>query len=501
MNFSLIFINDIKIALPELFLVTSILVLIIHGVILTVDQKNNYSFINKSISWVSILILLLSSLIILNNPLTSSTFFNNIFINDIMSVYGKQIIIFSTIVCLLTFQHYVEDYQLNSFEYYVLILLVVLSLFLLISSYDLISAYLAIEMQSLSFYVLAAFKRNSIFSTEAGLKYFILGSFSSGLILYGSSLVYGFVGTTNFEHLANIFLETNNKFSDTYDIYILQTAITFLIVGLLFKLSAAPFHMWAPDVYEGAPTSSTIFFSIVPKIGVFILFSRLFQFGFYSFISDWQQFVLFCTFSSLAVGSIVSLKQRKIKRLITYSGISHVGYLLLSFSLCTIEGNQALFVYIITYIITSFCIWSTILSVESQEGNLKSSRNLSDLAALNRSNPILAFTLAMSLFSLAGIPPFIGFYAKIAIFLASIELSMYIITILSLLLSIISSFYYIRIIKIIYFEKTLNWNYYYPVNEEKSIIIGLTLFLIIFLFINPNLLNLLAYKIGIVIFL
>jgi NADH-quinone oxidoreductase subunit N len=500
MNFHSIYVNDIKNALPELFLIMSVLTLIIHGVILAVDKQNNYSFINRSCSWISILILLLCSLIILNNPLVSSTLFNNIFINDIMSVYGKQIIIFSTIGCLLIFQSYVDDYQLNSFEYYVLILFVVLSLLLLVSSYDLISAYLAIEMQSLCFYVLAAFKRNSIFSTEAGLKYFILGSFSSGLFLYGASLVYGFVGTTNFEHLANLFLELNNKFSDAYDIYTLQTAITFMLTGLLFKLAAAPFHMWAPDVYEGAPTSSTIFFSIVPKIGVFILFSRIFQFGFYSFINDWQQFILFSAFSSLTVGSIVSLKQRKIKRLLTYSGISHVGYLLLSFSLCTIEGNQALFIYIITYIITSFCIWSTILSIESQESGLKSSKNLSDLAALNRSNPILAFTLTASFFSLAGIPPFIGFYAKFTIFLASVELSMYIIVILSLLLSIISSFYYIRIIKIIYFEKTIDWNFYYPINEEKSIVIGLTFFLLIFLFINPNLLNAFAYKMGITLF-
>jgi len=240
-------------------------------------------------------------------------------------------------LCVLSSTNYLRDQKLNSFEYFILILFSVFGLILLVSSYDLISVYLAIELQSLSLYVLASFKKDSAFSTEAGLKYFILGALSSGLILFGSSLIYGFCGTTNFEDLGLMMVGLNNIDQGV------SLGLCFIGVGFLFKLAAAPFHMWSPDVYEGAPTTVSTFFAVVPKIGIFTIFLRLFHFSFYEFINYWQQLIILCALISVVIGSFVAIRQRKVKRLLAYSAISHVGYLLIAFSSGTIEGVQALF--------------------------------------------------------------------------------------------------------------------------------------------------------------
>jgi len=500
MDFSILFNNDLKVILPELFLATSVLALIIHSVIIATNSKYNYPLINRSVSWLSVLILTLTFILLCNNTIIFSSIFNNIFIHDNLATFSKSIILLSSIGCLLMSQDYIENYRLNSFEYYLLVLLAVLGLLLLVSSYDLISAYLAIEMQSLSFYVLASFKRNSAFSTEAGLKYFILGAFSSGLILFGSSLVYGFTGTTSFESLSDIFIGYDNS-TVIEGSGAVQIAIVFLAVGLLFKLAAAPFHMWSPDVYEGAPTSSTAIFAIIPKIAVFVLFARLFQFSFYNLIESWQQIIVFSALFSVIIGSFVALKQRKMKRLIAYSAISHVGYLLIAFSTGTVEGNHALFFYLLVYMVTGLCIWSIVMSVELQNKKAYSyNKNLSDLSILMRSNSTLAITFAVVLFSLAGVPPLAGFYAKMQVFLCSINSSMYLLATVGILSSVISTFYYIRIIKTIYFEKITHWNFYRPVNQVKSLILGSTFFLIILLFLSPNLLSLFAYKMAFSLF-
>ena len=496
MDFSNFFINDVKIILPELFLVTSILSLVIHGVLLTANPKYNYPLINKSISWLSILILLWTLFLLYNNPINFRIIFNNTFIHDDLTIFSQSTIIISSIACLIISQDYIKNYRLNSYEYYLLILFAILGLVLLTSSYDLISAYLAIEMQSLSFYALAAFKRKSAFSTEAGLKYFILGAFSSGLILFGSSLIYGFTGVTNFEYIYCLMNEILWPFKSVgFELYSYNTVImvanAFLAVGLLFKLAAAPFHMWSPDVYEGAPTSSTAIFAIVPKIAILVLFARVFENSLFSSVCLWKNIVLFCAISSVLVGSFIALKQRKIKRLIAYSAISHVGYLLIAFGLGTFIGLQSLFFYILVYMITGICIWSIVMSVELQSNT---SRNLSDLSLLIKANPVLAATFSIAIFSLAGVPPLAGFYAKMQIFLASIEAGLYFIATIGILSSVISTFYYIRIIKTVSFEKVSMWNFYPPITQLKSIVLGVSFFLIIFLFVSPNLFGLWAYK-------
>jgi NADH-quinone oxidoreductase subunit N len=475
-------------------LVTSILGLVLYGALITTNTKYNYPLISRSFLWLSTLVLSLTLILILNNDLNFGILFNNTFIYDDLSMFSKSFILVATIFCLLISQDYFENKKLNSFEDYLLVLLAVLGLLLLVSSSDLILAYLAIELQSLSFYVLATFKRNSAYSTEAGLKYFVLGAFASGLILFGSSLIYGFTGTTNFEHLANLFLDNTQPFIQGTSA--LGISIAFLCVGFLFKLAAAPFHMWSPDVYEGAPTNSTALFAIVPKIAIFVLFIRLFHFSFYNLIGYWQQIILFSAVISVIIGSFVALKQRKIKRLIAYSAISHVGYLLLAFAAGSLEGNQALFFYLIIYMLTGTCVWAIVMSLEVQTKH----KNLAGLSFLLKINPVLAFTFSLLLFSLAGVPPLAGFYAKMQIFLVSIESSMFLVATVAILSSVISTFYYIRIIKTIYFEKIVKWNFYIPVTQVISILMGITFMFVSLLFLNPTIFNLFAYKMAVTCF-
>jgi NADH-quinone oxidoreductase subunit N len=486
--------NSIKLMLPELFLVTSLLSLVIYGPVLANTSRYNFPLLNRGLSWLSILILFLTFVLLLNNPFVtipnSTIIFSGSFISDNLSNYGKCAILLGTISCLLISQEFVDNLRLNFFEYHLLILSAVLGLLLLVSSNDLISAYLAIEMQSLSFYVLAAFKRNSAFSTEAGLKYFILGAFSSGLILFGSTYIYGVTGSVNFEDISLI-LAGLEEGSASNSLEILKVFILFIGVGLLFKLAAAPFHMWSPDVYEGAPTSTSALFAIVPKIAVFILFFRLFHHSFYNLIESWQIILGFCAACSVIVGSFVALQQRKLKRLIAYSAISHVGYLLIAFIPGTLEASQSLFFYLFIYMITGVAIWTLVLNMELHGKNEKT---LADLSALMRANGGLAITFSLIIFSLAGVPPLAGFYAKMHIFLAAMQSSLYFLSIVAVLSSVISTFYYIRLIKILQFEKTPRWVFLNFSSQPASLVLGCSFFLIIGLFFEPHLLAHIAAK-------
>ena len=491
------FFNDIKTIIPELFYITSILILTVYGSLLVVSFNYKYPLLTKNISWLCILVLGFTFLLTFNNIVDSSPIFTKTFVNDDLSNYSKLIILISSISCLIISQNYVVNNRINSFEYYLVILLSILGLILLVSSYDLLSVYLALELQSLSFYILASFKRNSTFSTEAGLKYFILGAFASGLILFGISLIYGFTGSTNFECLSKLFY---SGFSSNIEgINSVRIGILFIIVGFLFKLAAAPFHVWSPDVYEGSPTSSTAIFAILPKIAILVVFTRLFLVSFSNLVGIWQGILIFSALFSVIIGSFVALKQRKVKKLIAYSSISHVGYMLISLSTGTFEGCHAVFFYIIIYMITGVCLWSIVFSIELEDKS--NSKNITDLSSLVKSNSILALTASLVLFSLAGVPPLSGFFAKLLIFISALESSLYFLALVGILSSVISTFYYIRIIKIIYFEKINYWNFYKPISQIKSLILGCSFFLIIILFYNPNLFILSSYKMCISIFL
>ena len=487
MLFINLFENDLKLFLPEFFLVTAILTLVLYGSVYSVSKEYNYPLINVSTCWATIFTLVNTFILVLFTREVSSVIFNGTFICDLLSQNAKLFVIGATIVCLLISIPYVRNYQVNSFEYFLLILLAVFGLMLLCSSFDLISVYLAIELQSLCLYVLAAFNRESAYSTEAGLKYFILGAFASGLLLFGMSIIYGFTGTTNFEDLHILFsLDAENHQA-------IQTGIIFISCAFLFKMAASPFHVWSPDVYDGAPLNSTIFFAVVPKIALIVIFLRLFVFCFGSQPQYWQYLASFCAASSVVTGSFMALKQRKLKRLLAYSSIGHVGYILIALSSGGLEGFHASMIYIVTYMLMGVGVWSVVSCLENNI-SVKRTRTLADLAMISRTNPVLAFSSAILIFSMAGVPPLAGFYAKFCVFTSSINASMYVYSILIILVSVVSTYYYIRLIKTVYFEKVSIKAFYKPISKEISLVLAFSFFFTIFFFINPNLLWLVTYE-------
>jgi len=392
----------------------------------------------------------------------------------------------------MSFDYY-KDEKITAYEYSILIMLAALGLILLISSYDFLALYLAIELQSLTLYVLATFKRNSEFSTEAGLKYFILGALSSGILLFGISLIYGLTGSTNYETINHLLIGVSLENNE--NLIGLSIGILFIAVALLFKLAAAPFHMWAPDVYEGSPTIVTAFFAIVPKIGILSVFITIFLETFYGLINQWQHIVIFCAITSMIIGAIGAVTQKKFKRLLAYSAIGHIGYILIGIASATPEGVQGLLLYIIVYIIMSINIFSLYLSLYDKNTFIKI-KNISELSGLSKENGILAITLAIAVLSMAGIPPLAGFASKFYIFLAAIESSMYVLAIIGVLTSVIAAVYYIRLIKIMYFENTSNNVNYKTIDLNKSIILATTLFFILFFMVNPSYLLILTHELA-----
>jgi NADH-quinone oxidoreductase subunit N len=461
----------------------------------SLSRNYRYPLISTNTSHLLVLALLFTLLLVVHNPLVSSSVFNGVFIVDWLSTIAKISILVSSIGCLLISSGYVKTYRINNFEYFVIVALAVFGQLILVSSADFLTAYLALEIQSFAFYLMAAFKRDSAYSTEAGLKYFLLGSFSSTLLLFGVSLLYGFFGTTNLSVLSLLLFEMND-FKTLADI-----AFFLILIGLLFKLAAAPFHIWSPDVYEGAPLNSTIFFAIVPKISILVFLFRIY--GAVAHNSDiWGVALLVSSILSVIIGSFVTLKQKRLKKLLAYSGINHVGYLLLGTSMFTPESVSAVFFYLFSYMITGLCIWGIVSVLKRAESIGSYTPTIADLNAMVKVNPVLALILAVCLFSLAGIPPLIGFYAKLGIFQSALNSGLFSIASFIILTSVISTFYYIRLIKSAYFESSqTEWAFYAPLSANQGVVITLSFFGIIFLFYNPLLLNLLTYKMAFSLFL
>ena len=323
------------------------------------------------------------------------------------------------------------------------------------------------------------------------MKYFLLGAFSSGILLFGCSLVYGFTGMTNFGDLRLLLTGVDTEVSLPMSGLVL--GILFLGVGFLFKVSAAPFHMWAPDVYEGAPTSTTAFFVLVPKIALFAVFVRIFFGAFYDLLASWQSILLICSGLSMIVGSFAALSQQRIKRLLAYSSIGHVGYMLLGFSCASLEGIEAVCIYLVIYVIMTLNVFGIVLALNSKQSRL---RYLSDFGMLSASHPVLAFTFACTLFSMAGIPPLAGFCSKFYIFFAALSSGLYALALLGVLTSVVSCFYYIRLIKIMYFERPSRWLVYDGMDAEKALVIAASLFFVVFFFVYPSPLFLSAHKVA-----
>jgi proton-translocating NADH-quinone oxidoreductase, chain N len=489
MNYLELFQNDLKLIIPELFLSTGIIILLVAGVLF---NRENTALISN-ISWLSILTLIISLLLMLNHPFETEIVLNGMLLINNFTLIISSIILFSSIIVLLMSFDYYKDEKITAYEYSILIMLAALGLILLISSYDFLALYLAIELQSLTLYVLATFKRNSEFSTEAGLKYFILGALSSGILLFGISLIYGLTGSTNYETINHLLIGVSLENNE--NLIGLSIGILFIAVALLFKLAAAPFHMWAPDVYEGSPTIVTAFFAIVPKIGILSVFITIFLETFYGLINQWQHIVIFCAITSMIIGAIGAVTQKKFKRLLAYSAIGHIGYILIGIASATPEGVQGLLLYIIVYIIMSINIFSLYLSLYDKNTSIKI-KNISELSGLSKENGILAITLAIAVLSMAGIPPLAGFASKFYIFLAAIESSMYVLAVIGVLTSVIAAVYYIRLIKIMYFENTSNNVSYKTIDLNKSIILATTLFFILFFMVNPSYLLILTHELA-----
>jgi NADH:ubiquinone oxidoreductase subunit 2 (subunit N) len=660
----------------ELFLSCSILQLTFYAVGTAYQRKHGFVILSQQIYHIGALIVGLAALLLINEDLliNNSLSSNNFIINDYLSFSTKLVICLTSVLFLLIVKiSYKDELIQNNFEYVILVTISILGLLLLCSSNDLITAYLSIELQSVAFYLMSAFKKNSSYSIESGLKYFIIGSLSSAFFLFGSSLIYGCVGSlsfddfkiflpllaisnfspnleeeeafstriasfefdfkvfklreicfANFKEIFTKSIDTNetlydwlveknpnaqlasfvlpyteseasasffNKVSNSpynesglekpnfdgvfslsnyfyqsgiyvfetftvyetprvhlsrfvypeYPIWDLSNSLSFsdtnenvvvfreifksfnlasfdglvavnstsvnldlvsigfmlICVSLFIKLAIAPFHYWSLDVYEGSPNATTFFFAVVPKIGLFVLLLRICYVSFYDiFSSSYQFYFFFFAVLSIFVGSIGGLEQRKLKSLLAYSSISHTGYLLLSFSTGTSEGMQMMFYYLVIFMVAGVCFWAVFLFVRQKQGFYfkKHNKELGDLVLLKESNPMIALILAMTLFSIAGIPPIVGFLAKIGVFLVVIRSSAYLIALISILFSVASTFYYIRLIKVLYFENILVGKLYFPISTKKSLLIAILALLLIILCMDPMIIYLVFHK-------
>jgi len=445
--------------------------------------KKNSSNLIYNLSTISLLSCLA---LIFNFPINENVeLFNNSYKIDYLTSFMKILTIVSGIFVLLSSSKYIRVIKINKIEYPVLVLSSILGMMVMISSNDLILFYMGLELQSLALYVLASFNRDNIFSSESGLKYFVLSALSSGLLLYGCSLIYGFSGSTNFNLIAEYINDTN---------FGLTFGIIFIITGLAFKISAVPFHMWAPDVYEGSPTSVTIFFALLPKIAALTVFIRILYIPFLNIIDQWQIIIVFLSIASMLFGAIAAIGQKNLKRLVAYSSIGHMGYALAGISTGTNQGIQSSITYISIYLFMNLAFFSCLFMLRRDE---KYYENIEDLSGLSKNHPILSFSFLIVLFSLAGIPPLAGFFAKFYIFSAVIEQSMYFLAITGLLSTVIAAFYYLRLIKIIYFDSEKEK---YESNHNIGLKISLVFssIFILFYFVYPSPLIEIIEKINII---
>jgi NADH-quinone oxidoreductase subunit N len=537
---------------PEYFISTSVIYILIVSTILT---YNVYGLImQKALSNCIGLILIMACYLIINDDLMTLKLlsFNGSVSNDYLSFFSKLIVCFFSAIYFFLIAESIKEQRLISFEYLIILLFAVLGLLLLCSSNDLLTAYLAIELTSLSSYILASFKKTSSYSIEAGVKYFVVGSLSSALILLGISFIYFFSGSININDFSELFTDLHDmencnvafwsfylypdnqaiigenpavldlgfwmlawaqfglfvpyitevfaftKGFGSTDFSFLEYGLTLVIFGLFIKLALAPFHSWSLDVYEGSPNSSTFFFAVITKLSIFIFLIRLCYFGMSELYSCWQFYSLWVGLISVLIGSLGGLKQRKIKTLLAYSSTSNMGYVLLAFGAHDLLGIQMVLFYMVIYMTAGVCVWFifSMVQLKANINDFKYNKELGDFSLLRKSNPAIAFALAVALFSMAGIPPFIGFFVKMSVFSLLVSSAFDHIALMGVLCSVISTFYYIRIIKVLYYENTLTGKLYIPINTDKSIVIAAAVFSMFFLFTNPTLLYLVTYKVS-----
>ncbi len=457
-------------AIPEIFLALSACILLMLG-----SFSQNISA--RSMCLLSALVLAMILILVLAIPAGPRLGFGGMFIFDGFAKFTKALVLIGSILAIIMSLGYIEREDMARFEYPLLFLFAALGMMMMISANDLIALYLGLELQSLSLYIIAAFRRDSTRSTEAGLKYFVLGALSSGMLLYGASLVYGFAGTTDFAVLAKV-LAGEPAIG-------VVVGLVFIAAGLAFKVSAVPFHMWTPDVYEGAPTPVTAFFAVAPKIAAVALLVRVMMGPFGGLMDQWQQIIVVLAVASMLLGAFAAINQRNIKRLMAYSSIGHVGYILIGLAAGTEAGVRGVLIYLMIYLFMTAGTFACILTMRFQNRMLV---DIDDLAGLARTRPALAVVMAVFMFSMAGIPPLGGFFGKLFVFMAAIDAELYGLAVIGVLSSVVAAFYYLRIVKIMYFDEPAE-PFDRPVGREISLILtGTGLFIAFFVIIQAPLL-------------
>ena len=460
---------DLGPVLPEMFVAVAAMALLMIGVF-----RGDGS--TRLIAWLSIVVLVVAIVLVRIAPQDSRVTLAAMFIADPFATFMKSLALLGSALAILMSLGYIRREAMERFEYPILILLATLGMMMMVSANDFMALYVGVELQSLALYVVAAFKRDSLRSTEAGLKYFVLGALSSGLLLYGCSLIYGFTGSTNFDALASLFTVENPPVSIG-----LVIGLVFLISGLAFKVSAVPFHMWTPDVYEGAPTPVTAFFAVAPKIAAMALFLRAIVGPFLELIGEWQQIIIFISIASMLLGAFAAIWQSNIKRLMAYSSIGHMGYALIGLAAGTAEGFRGVLIYMAIYLVMNVGAFACILCMRLKEGMVE---GIEDLAGLSRSNPPMALAMGIFMLSLAGIPPLAGFFGKFYVFLAAINAELYTLAVVGVLASVVGAFYYLRIVKIMYFDAPAE-SFERPIGGAMTLVMGAAGVFTLFFFVYP----------------
>jgi NADH-quinone oxidoreductase subunit N len=446
-------------AYPEMLMAVGILVLLLLGIVINKERS-------ALVTMLAVVLLFASAALVVFYP-ADGVLFSGVFIEDSFARFMKALVLGgSGFALMLSMPNDVEN-GTHKYEYSILVLLATLGMMLMVSANDLMSLYIGLELQSLAVYVLAAIKRDDSRATEAGLKYFILGALSSGLLLYGASLVYGFTGHTNLQAIVIAIASEGRSIG-------LIFGIVFLLAGVAFKISAVPFHMWTPDVYEGAPTPVTALLASAPKVAAMALMVRLVIDTFQGISADWQQIVIFLSIASMVLAAFAAIGQRSIKRLVAYSSIGHVGFALVGLSSGTQVGVEGVAIYMAIYLAMTIGLFACILAFRTESGYVET---IDDLAGAAQSHPFVAAIMAVLMFSLIGLPPLAGFFAKWHAFLAAIDAQLYVLAVIGVLASAVSAFYYLRVVKVMYFDEPVRA--FRAVPSELTIIMGLSGFLIV----------------------
>ena len=465
-------------ALPEIFIAGVGMALLMLGVFQKVGDNAQEVKTSRLVSRLGMVTLVLAIILVAAVAGGTMITFSGMFVSDPFAVFFKVLILMASALTLVISQDYMEKQGIARFEYVILIIFATLGMMLMVSANNLLSLYLGLEMQSLSLYVIASFNRDNERSTEAGLKYFVLGAVASGMLLYGSSLIYGFAGTTDFKVLGALFADGQGPHASIGVI----VGIVFILAGLSFKVSAVPFHMWTPDVYEGAPTPVTAFFSVGPKIAAIALFSRVMVGPFGDLVQHWQQIIILISVASMLLGAFAAISQTNIKRMMAYSSIGHVGYALIGLVVANEAGMRGIMIYMAIYLFMNIGAFACILTMRRGDRMVE---NISDLAGMSKTHPGVAAALAVFMFSMAGIPPLAGFFSKLYIFLAAIEAEFYGLAVIAVLSSVVGAFYYLRIIKVVYFDEPAD-PLDKPISQSLGFVIAGCALIIILFFAFPG---------------